>query len=404
MHRAFRGWGFAIVVFSSAWGRAACAGEIAGPHYRPDVDAFISGKMADAHVLGLSACIIEQGRVTWAAGYGDADRGLGTSATARTGFSLASVAKVIAAVAIMQLYEEGAFDLDDDVSPYLDFPVRNPDYPDTPISFRMLLTHTSSIRDDWSILDANYCDGDSPIALGEYMEGYLVPGGDYNTPNCWASRLPGTRYAYSNIGFGLVGHLVEALSGDDFDTWCNEKIFDPLGMDRTRWFLRDLDPAQLAMPYRYNRLTRRYTAAGHYGYPDYPSGQLRAPVLDLAHLFIAVMGDGTWQGVRILDEATLSEMKRVQFPEIEPTQGLCFYTKTDGGQTYIGHDGGDVGVATEMFHRPSDDTGVILLGNGEAFFPREYQAFLDIERRLFDEAEQGGRGRIAASTATRQGP
>ena len=83
-------------------------------------------------------------------------------------------------------------------------------------------------------------------------------------------------------------------------------------------------------------------------------------------------------------------MKRVQFPEIEPTQGLCFYTKLDGGKTYIGHDGGDLGVATEMFFRPSDGAGVIVFANGEAYSNREYEAFLDIQRRLFEEAEAFG--------------
>ena len=377
-------------MLSVATGRAQVPLELAGPHYRPDVDAFIENKMSVAHVPGLSACIIQNRRVVWSAGYGDADRELGTQVTRQTGFSLASVSKTLAAVALMQLWEEGAFGLDDDVSDYLAFPVRNPDHPATSVTFRMLLSHTSSIRDDWNILEANYCPGDSPIALGDYMAGYLVPGGIYNTQKCWAVRAPGTSYAYSNIGFGLCGYLVEAISALPFDQYCNERILGPLGMDHTRWFLADLDLDRLAMPYRYGRLTRRYTPVGHYGYPDYPSGQLRASAMELSRFLIVIMGDGTWRGTRIIAAETLGEMKRIQFPEIEPTQGLCLYTKVDRGEIYIGHDGGDEGVATEMYYRPSDGAGVIVLANGEAFLSREYQAFLDIERRLFDEAENYG--------------
>ena len=65
----------------------------------------------------------------------------------------------------MQLWEDGLFELDDPVNDYLTFDVMHPDHPETEITIRHLLTHTSSIKDNWDIMDPLYVNGDSPIAL-----------------------------------------------------------------------------------------------------------------------------------------------------------------------------------------------------------------------------------------------
>ncbi len=116
---------------------------------------------------------------------------------------------------------------------YLPFRVVNPHFPDVPITFRMLLTHTSSIQDNGGQLwgAQGYSDGDSPVSLREWVEGHFVPGGKYYTGSDYMVAPPGTVFEYSNFGFALLGYLVESISGIPFDIYTRQHIFEPLGMD-----------------------------------------------------------------------------------------------------------------------------------------------------------------------------
>jgi len=87
------------------------------------------------------------------ANYGHANIGQDIEPTDSTLFFLASVSKTVVAVALMQLWEDGRFGLDDNINLYLPWSVRHPFFPTTPITFRMLMTHTSSIKDNWNVLD-----------------------------------------------------------------------------------------------------------------------------------------------------------------------------------------------------------------------------------------------------------
>jgi CubicO group peptidase (beta-lactamase class C family) len=111
------------------------------------LDSFIVAQMNSQHVAGLAACIVKSGRVVWNGNYGFADIARNKPVTDSTIFMLASISKTVTATALMQLYEAGRFQLDDSVNGHLPFAVRNPNFPSVPITFRMLLTHRSSIQD-----------------------------------------------------------------------------------------------------------------------------------------------------------------------------------------------------------------------------------------------------------------
>ena len=227
-----------------------------------------------AHVPGLGTAAIHQGEIVWARGFGRANIATGLLATADTPFMLASVSKTVMAVALMQVWEQGKFGLDDDVNILLPFPVRNPNFRDDPITPRQLLTHTPSFRDNWGTLTPLYVHGDSPISLETVCHDYFAPGARYyERKKNFHTYGPGTRYSYCNIGATLAGYLVEAITGKPFDQWCIHNIFKPLGMDNTSWHLAGLDPNEVTMPYRYK--PSGYYPYGHHGYPDYPDGQFR---------------------------------------------------------------------------------------------------------------------------------
>ncbi|MGZ4151386.1 MAG: serine hydrolase domain-containing protein, partial [Actinomycetota bacterium] len=252
---------------------------------------------------------------------------------------------------------------------------------------RMLLTHTSSIRDDWPTIIPFYAHGDSTVGLGDYLRRYLAPGGDLYAPHrCYSIWRPGTRYDYCNIAAALAGYLVEAASGVAFDAWCDERIFAPLAMDATSWHLAGLERTQIAMPYYDHDGT--FVAYGQYGYPDYPDGELRTSAPHLARHLLAFIGLGAYDGVRILQEATVREMRRTQFPDVAHGQGLIWYRFDLRGMALMGHNGGDSGVATQMYFRPSDGTGVIALANGNWYFDGRRWPLQRVVVRLFEEADR----------------
>jgi CubicO group peptidase (beta-lactamase class C family) len=279
---------------------------------------------------------------------------------------LASISKTVVGVAAMQAVEDGLLDLDADVNDVLPFAVRNPVFPDDAITLRMLLAHVASLRDNWQVLNHVYVRGDSPVALGDFLAGYFVPGGaDYDAERNFTGHAPGRAYAYCNEGVALAAYLVEVAAGIAFDAWCEARIFEPLGMASTGWHLRDLERRDVAMPYRYRSGPDRYRPTGQYGYPDYPDGQLRSSAADLSRFLRAFVGFGELDGVRILRTDSVEEMRRMQFGDAVRGQGLVWYVLHRNGERLLGHNGGDSGVATQMFFRERDGTGVITLANGD---------------------------------------
>jgi len=175
------------------------------------LDEYIINKMSQNHIPGLSATIVKNGNIFWTNSYGYADISQGKFVKNTTLFLLASVSKTIVATAIMQLYEQDCFDLYDPINDYLPFQVVHPDYPSTDITFHMLMTHTSSIKDNWGVM--SYFPGDPTVPLGVYLEEYLTPEGVFYDPDLnFYDEEPGTYYGYSNIGVALIGYLVENIS------------------------------------------------------------------------------------------------------------------------------------------------------------------------------------------------
>lgn len=343
------------------------------------LDRFLRGNLLDSHCPGLGLAAVHDGEVVWSRGLGLANVARGTRVRGDTMFMLASVSKTVTATALMQVWEQGDIGLDDDVNLVLPFSVRNPSYPARKITARQLLTHTSGIRDNWNVLNALYVQGDSPIALGTFLERYLVPGGAYYSGGKgYAGWASGTDYSYSNVGAALAGYLVEAATGIDFADWCEDRIFTPLGMSDTGWHLRGLDRDRIALPYR-RLIGGGWKSYGLYSYPDYPDGALRTTARSLAK-FLAAYARG---GSPILAPATVDLMLSDQNVP-GPWQGLIWYRSSGPGGELLGHSGGDSGVATEMWFRRSDGAGAIVLANGDAY--GGYDDLIDVRDRLIREA------------------
>jgi len=155
-------------------------------------------------------------------------------------------------------------------------------------------------------------------------------------------------------------------------------------MDNTGWYLADFDPSLVAMPHKVEG--GNFVALGHYGYADYPDGQLRSSILDIATFLAAMSNDGAFEGARVLEESTAAQMFSVQMPEVKGTQFVFWYQSNIAGRAVIGHNGGDKGVATQISFSPETGVGVIILMNtswSETLTP----AAGAIQELLYDVAE-----------------
>ncbi len=313
---------------------------------RPDVDAAVLDELGAARVPGAAVCTLHDGATDWCQGYGWADADSLAPATTATPFLVASVSKTVVASAALMAAQDGLLALDEPLE--VGFAVAHPVAPGTPITPIMLASHTSGIADDWDTLDASYVQGDSPVALGEFLESYLVPGGARYTVGSWGDA-PGQALDYSNVAIALLAYAVEVAVGQPFQDYCRDRLFTPLGMADTAWHLADL-PAEPAMPTSWTR--GDYVAEGHYGFPDYPSGQLRSSAEDLATYLAWVAAEGP--------EALFEPL----VPTIDDEQGFVWYRWTLGGRTVWGHNGGETGVAAEV-GLLDDGRGFVVVMNGE---------------------------------------
>ena len=353
---------------------------------RSALDEFVRERMRAGRLPGLSASVVRDGAVVWSGAYGWANIRAERRVEPDTPFMLASVSKTVLATAVMQGVEDGILDLHADVNEVVPFRVRLPDHPRRAITTWHLLTHTSGIRDRWSVWDDLYSEGDSTMPLGVFLRRYLERGGAYYRAGNFYSFAPGVDYRYSNVGAALAAYVLEVASGKGFDEWCEDRIFYPLGMSRTAWHLDDLPRREVAMPYRWSAARGRYVAYGQYGYPDYPDGALRASASDVARHVLMFMEGGALDGVRVLRPDTVREMRRSQVPEVVDGQGLIWYRTHHRGRVLLGHNGGDYGVATVAFYDPHAGTAVVVLGNANWRRDGGRWPLMQIMNRLFEEA------------------
>lgn len=324
--------------------------------------------MKIAHKPSISCCIIKNDAIAWSQAYGFFDIGNNKQATTDTLYLTASVSKTVTATALMQLYEQGLFDLDEDVNDFLPFSLRNPNFPDDPITFRMLLSHRSSLADDnlfWLCLSYVPGDPDIPDYPYPWLKEYLTPNGSAYSPRVWSNSHPGDHLYYANVGYSLIGYLVEILSGQTFSQYCIEHIFKPLEMNNTGFRLKDVNISNVAVPYEYKN--RRYLPHPHYGMQViYPSASLTTSVEEYSHFIIAHMNGGLYKNTRILNETTVELMHTTFYPKDKYTWNYALgwiVSKTPGGKEKIGHLGGWPGVHTLVSIRPYNDMAIIVFTN-----------------------------------------
>ena len=362
-------------------------------------DLEIKTMMRLAHYRSLSACIIKNNTIVWSKGYGFSDKLFLQKSSDDTIYMAGSISKVITATALMQLYENGSynFNLDDNVSKWLPFDLKNPNYPNINITFRMLLAHQSSLHDH---------NVSTPELLSNlpysYVEKLLVPGNERYNPAYWADYQPGEKGNYSNLGYILLGYIIERMTNMSFEQYCQDNIFKPLEMYNSSFNLSKLNKLNLAAPYIWKDFfirDRKYDS----NFID-PCGGLYTTVNDLSHLLVAHLNGGVYKNVRILQKSTLDMMHKIQYPDSNRLDGIFYYglgwmiwPNQNNEPTMMGHEGDLPGYHTRMHVRVSDNVSIIYFFNND-IYPRFLMPKLSskiigfwinqIEDMLFQKADE----------------
>jgi CubicO group peptidase (beta-lactamase class C family) len=359
-------------------------------------DDFFDLKVRLLMILGympsFTSCIIKNNSIAWSKSYGFSDFKNKEKACRDTIYMTGSITKPFITTALLQLYEQGLFGLDDDVNEYLPFSLRNPKHPDKNITFRMLLSHHSSINDHsllrWWELNIYFKSFPLPEDSYPWIKNVLVPGGKHYNPIVWHNYAPGEYGNYSNVGFVLLGYLIEQLTNQSFEQYCQDNILTPLKMWNTSFHPDTLDEDRLATPYV--RILRLYIPLRHYDY-NYvtAAGGVRSTLDDLSQFLLVHMNGGEYNGVRILEEETIELMHTIQYSNSRYGLGWIVNLKDDG-KIIEGHTGGAPGGTAFMMMSNPGNIGVIFFINYYRDFYHQLESFAwsNLKQMLFQKASE----------------
>jgi CubicO group peptidase (beta-lactamase class C family) len=354
-----------------------------------------------------------------------------TPITADTPFRIASISKMITALGVMKLVQEGVLDLDAPIDNYLGFPVTHPLHPDSPITTRMMLSHQSSIMDGTAynrFLSFSYSSAETPS-----LESLLNAEGEFYSEELFHPEKPGNWFQYSNLNYGILGTLIEAVSSKAFDVFIKEEILIPLGVQAgfssyTQSY--DVWPATL---YRKpdgvwtTQADRRPTEGsardgkkypenrdsiiiGKNAIPYGPQGSLRISSADLMRILWALQ-----QGLsdhktneQWLNSTTINQMTETQWSSDTGNGddyhglfrawglGIHLLTGTEGkdvlfarSKTMLGHSGLAYGLVSSAYLDPEQGVRIAFITNGIGmpFAEDNRSSFYSVEKDVFEAAE-----------------
>lgn len=339
------------------------AGQAADTETTDGMQSFFSTLFAKADPVGGVALVAEGDNVIFALPYGR--MGGGQDVTTDTVFKVASVTKLISAIGVLQLAEQKGIDLDAPLAGILREPVANPYFPDSPVTLRQVMSHTSSISES-----AAYAKAPRWASITK-EDGYFN------------RTVPGAAYEYANLNGGILGAVIERLSGQSLNTYMTEHVFGPLGINAA--YSAALLPDSSCLSATYNTNGDVYMSANNYLKNDAnfddtcdPAAHYRTSVgslyisaSGLLKLGMMLANEGEIDGVHILNAATVHEMELDQrvLPSSSVTgespYGLNLYRFTAGdGTVWYGHQGRWEGMTADLFYEKGSRTVLLLILNG----------------------------------------
>jgi len=332
--------------------------------------SWVENQMKYYNLPGLTMGIVYDQEIVWKKGFGFADLEKKTPATPRSIFRIASITKLFTSTAIMQLRDAGKLRLDDPVTKYLPWFKIKHRFPEAPeITVRHFLTHTSGIPREAAF--PYWTDHKFPTI--EQIKKAL--------PNQETIFPSETKFKYSNLAMTMLGQIVVAASGEEYESYIINHILKPLGMMSTCVVLSKKDKQKLVTGYGIRLPNGERKLMPHTESKGLtPAANMSSTVEDLAKFISLQFRDGTIGGNQILKPSTLKEMQRVHWlqPSWTSGWGLGFSIRKYGSRTLVGHGGWVAGNRTQIYFCPKEKIGVIVMSNCEDGSPSMFA------RKIFD--------------------
>lgn len=329
-----------------------------------NLDKAIEKLMEDYNVAGMSVAIIRNGEIESVKGYGQRDVAQGLPMTAETVLPIGSATKTFTSLALGMLADEGKLDWDRPVISYIPWLKLSSQLLTENVTTRDLMCHRTGVpRYDLLCIYDVTDDKEAMVRSLEYLE----------------TNVPfRTKLQYSNQMVSLAGYLVEILSGQTWQDFVRARILEPLGMAHTDFEIESLS--------KYENTSRGYVFAGDtYIEPPYihlgayaPAGAIVSTAEDMALYAKFQLGDGTWNGERLISEESLKETHKPQvigtpyfweFPEIQSAEyGLGWFTDIYRGVKMINHGGNTNGFSAQMTLLPCGKDAIVALSNATSSF------------------------------------
>lgn len=293
------------------------------------LNTWVQEQMRSHKKANLSVAVLDSHQVAWAAGFGMADPTRALPATERTRYRAGSISKVFTAMAAMQLAEQGRLDLDAPLSEALPaFRMRSRISSAQAVTPRLILQHRSGLPSDraqgmWS---------DTPEGFSQLVE---------SLRDEHLAFPPGQTYAYSNVGFTLLGAAIERITGQPFARWMQAQLLAPMGMRDSAFELAPPAGALAALA-----IDAKGQVEHEPGLRDMPAGGLNTTVIDLLQLARLWFNQGSLEGRDVLWPSSIATMQTPrQHPALTDvaTVGLGWHLldeELDGVGPLLWHAGG----------------------------------------------------------------
>ncbi len=322
----------------------------------------IKEMMKELDVAGLSVAVVKKGKIIYNHSFGFKDIAASQPLTNDHIFRIASISKSFSATAIMQLVDAGKLSLDDDFSKLVGFTVRNPKFPQTVITLRMVMSHTASIND----------------SQGYFTLDVIDPAKGANYAKCYNDYEPGTKYQYCNLDYNMTGTVIERISGERFDNYVRDRVLKPLKL-YGGYCVDSLDASLFATIYDYDSTKKLVPSPGAYaprsqeiqnyvmGYstPVFsPTGGMKISAADLARYMTMHMKKGKYKGVRIISKKSSRIMQTTVAEKEGYALAIMHTDKLIPGKMLTGHTGSAYGLYSAMFFDPKEKFGIVVITNG----------------------------------------
>jgi CubicO group peptidase (beta-lactamase class C family) len=336
-----------------------------------ELEPEIQRALLAGNIPSASIALIAGDKVIWTNAYGYSNLWARTPATPNTVYLIGSTFKAMSTIALLQQMEQGKFKLDDPVNKYLtDFKIQGED-PQHPITFRHLLTHTSSLPGDF---------GPFPV-WGDTVPPSLE---DYLRKSLKVSKPPMTKVEYSNLAFTLVGYLVQEFSGVPYKQYIQEHIFTPLEMTSTAFEPRPDMEERLSIPYVVDEKTGSQVGTVRLKASVWPAGLVYGTVLNQANWLIANLNGGVFKEKRLISEPTIEQMFTRQYDQFKGRIegiwgnetagfGLTWWAQVRDGDRYFAHSGSVPGYTAFLLGNRDRKLGFAILTNGNRAHPHLFK-------------------------------